>query len=86
MLISQFDHSLAIVIGINQYDNGITRLHTAANDASALAQLLKSDHGYDVRLLIDYAATKQSLLSLLNETLPQTVTPNDRVLFYPFLR
>ena len=41
---SEFVHDLAIVIGINQYDGGIAPLQSAANDATALAQLFKEKH------------------------------------------
>ncbi|WP_204141329.1 caspase family protein [Halomicronema sp. CCY15110] len=79
---SNFSHSLAIAIGVNKYANGIAPLRTATHDAQALAQLLKSEHGYDVHLLLDESATKQGLLHWLSDRLPQLVTPDDRVLFY----
>lgn len=82
MLPTIFAQNLAVVIGVNQYGNGIARLQTAAQDATALAQLLKSEHAYDVHLLVNAAATKVELLNLLCDRLPQLVTPDDRLLFY----
>lgn len=40
-----FDRSLAIVIGINQYTNGMELLRTTVADAEAIAQSLQADHG-----------------------------------------
>ncbi|MEM8503678.1 MAG: caspase family protein [Cyanobacteria bacterium P01_D01_bin.1] len=77
-----FSRSLAIVIGINQYSKSIPPLQTAVNDAQALAQLLKTEHGYEVKLLIDQAATLKQLTCLIESELPAEVTEYDRVLFY----
>jgi len=77
-----FNQNLAVVIGINRYGHGIAQLRTATKDAQALAQILKSEHGYDTYLLLDEAATRQGLLQLLHDRLLQLVTPDDRVLFY----
>lgn len=77
-----FSRSIAIAIGINQYGNGVPPLKTAANDARALTQLLKSAHGYHVLLMVDEVATRRRLHHLLRNWLPQNVTPDDRVLFY----
>jgi hypothetical protein len=37
----EIKRSLAVVIGINAYSNGIQRLETAVNDAEKLAKILK---------------------------------------------
>jgi hypothetical protein len=37
---ADFTHSLALLIGIDAYGNGIPRLTTAVNDATKLAELL----------------------------------------------
>jgi len=39
---ANFDRNLAVVIGIDQYQNGIARLNTAKPDAEKLAELLES--------------------------------------------
>jgi len=38
-----FKRSLAVVLGINEYCNGIPRLRTAVADTNALADLLEDD-------------------------------------------
>jgi WD40 repeat protein len=90
-----FNRNLAVIIGINNYKNGIPPLDTAASDASELARILKEDLGepdrYDVRLLLNDAANHDELKRLIqafeNKTIPFEqqnikVTENDRVLFY----
>ncbi|NEZ55385.1 eIF2A-related protein [Adonisia turfae] len=81
MPIAAFSRSLAVIIGINHYANGISQLKTATHDARVLAQQLKYEHGYAVDLLVDKAATKEAILHLLKE-LSKTITENDRLLFY----
>jgi len=78
----QFSQSLAVVIGINQYSRGIPELLTAVNDAKAIAQLLQDEQGYNVKLLINEAATLVNLLKVLKDDLSSEVSANDRVLFY----
>jgi len=77
-----FARSIAVVIGIDHYANGIPELRTAVNDARRLGQLLGADHGYDVIAILDADATQERLARLLTKELPGTVTPDDRVLFY----
>ena len=77
-----FARSLAYIIGIDRYGNGIPRLRSAVNDARRLAEILDKDHGYQVQLLTDDGATRAALDTLLGETLPQTVTSGDRLLLY----
>jgi WD40 repeat protein/cytoskeletal protein RodZ len=82
MSASQFTQNLAIIVGINQYSNGISTLQTATNDAHQLAHLLRVEHGYEVQLLLDQASTRKNLLSFLEQVLPQVVSADDRILFY----
>ncbi|MEM9088155.1 MAG: caspase family protein [Cyanobacteria bacterium P01_F01_bin.53] len=77
-----FDRSLAVVIGINQYENGIAPLRTAVADAEATAESLQSNHGYDVITLLDDNAELTNLRTLLQETLPAQVTADSRLVFY----
>jgi hypothetical protein len=77
-----FSRNLAIVIGINQYENGIFPLQTAVNDAKELARILEQEHGYQVRLLLDREVTLRNLNHLLEEILSKKVGSNDRVFFY----
>lgn len=79
---SEFSHNLALVIGINNYSNGISPLQNAANDAKQLVQVLREQHGYQVWLCLDEIATLSNLNELLWKTLPEQVHSDDRLLFY----
>ncbi|MBX3014388.1 MAG: caspase family protein [Caldilineaceae bacterium] len=78
---AEFQQSLAVVIGINAYQQGIPPLRTARADAEQLAHLLATQHGYQVELLVDQVTVPQ-LLQLLQHALPQRVGPQDRLLVY----
>jgi WD40 repeat protein len=79
----KFSRSLAVVIGIDQYRNGITTLQTATNDAREIARLLEQEHKYDrVWLLLDEKASLQGLQQILDQLLAEHVRENDRLLFY----
>ena len=75
-----FAHSLAIVIGIDQYGNGIPQLSTPVNDSRHLAQLLYDQMGYDVIHLTE--PTKLDLIELFSKELPALVIPRIEVLVY----
>ncbi|WP_420456327.1 caspase family protein [Rubrivirga sp.] len=77
-----FRQSVAVVIGIDAYGNGVPPLRTAANDARRLAQVLADDHGYNVHLMLDEAASCEAITRLLADELAHAVGPEDRVLFY----
>ena len=79
---SEFSRNLAVVIGINQYESGIPPLATAVNDAKKLKEILQQKHEYEVTMLLDREATLQNIQYLLEDTLPQAVTTDDRLLFY----
>ena len=68
---TNFTHSLAVVIGINAYANGIPRLTTAVNDATRLAELLRDAHGYETILLTEpetnQPVTRARLAALFTE-------------------
>ena len=78
---SEFTASHAVVIGINDYTNGIPRLSTATNDARRLAEILHNDHAYAVELLVE-GVTRARLVDLFTQTLPQQVSKDDRLLVY----
>ncbi|MFM7578970.1 MAG: caspase family protein, partial [Microcystaceae cyanobacterium] len=81
---STFNLNLAVVIGINNYDNGIPRLGTAQQDAEAIAAILKNDYKYQVHLLTDSQATGQALKNCLETELPTTLEKDkpSRLVFY----
>jgi WD40 repeat protein len=78
----EFNRSIAIVVGIDQYQNGIPPLKTAVADAHDISQVLRIDHGYQSGLLTNGQATLAVLRSLLTEKLPAYIQPDDRLLFY----
>ncbi|WP_027250077.1 nSTAND1 domain-containing NTPase [Planktothrix agardhii] len=79
---SNFQHSYALVIGINNYNNGISSLKTAVSDATEIAHILESKHGYTVTLLVDNAATLSQIRQVLETELPSQIQKGDRFLFY----
>lgn len=74
-----FKTSHALIIGINDYSNGITPLTTAINDAQHLATILEIDHGYNVHLVVE-DVSKARLQRLLTKELQ--IAENDRLLLY----
>ena len=82
MTVEKFQYSLAVVIGIDDYRNGVPSLKTPVNDAQTLATILKDRHGYDVKLLLNEEANGTALRDLLETELPQRLTKDDRLLFY----
>ncbi|PSN14247.1 hypothetical protein C7293_12545 [filamentous cyanobacterium CCT1] len=77
-----FGQSLAVVVGINQYQHGIAPLATAMTDAKAIAHILKEYHDYQVFSLIDEEATLSKLKELFQASLPSLVQPGDRLFVY----
>ena len=76
-----FTRSIARIVGIADYANGIPRLTTPTADAEQLAEILRSKHGYEVKVLLN--ATRDELLHLFEQELPQQgLTDKDRLLFY----
>ena len=87
---NEFDRSLAVVIGINEYHNGIAHLKTAVPDAIASAEILKETYKYelvdsdlDSGAIVNQDATKDKLKTLLIDILPNKIKPTkgDRLLF-----
>lgn len=78
----EFARNMAVVIGINNYQNGISPLQNAVNDAKKLIEILRDRHGYQVEEYLDGQATLDNLNKLLEQTLPRQVESGDRLLFY----
>ncbi len=88
---SEFARSLAVVIGINEYQNGIARLNTAVPDAVAIASILQDSYQYQLvhphfktGVIVNRYATKELLKSLFTDLLPNKIKPtkSDRLLIY----
>ena len=71
----------AFIIGINAYENNISPLKTAVNDAKRLAEVLQQQHHFEVHSPLLNARGAQ-IRELLQTTMRQVVGNDDRVLFY----
>jgi uncharacterized caspase-like protein len=74
-----FGNYHALVLGNNQYSEGLTPLQSAQPDAQAIAAMLDSQYNYDVFLLLN--ATRSQMLNALN-VYKQNLTENDNLLIY----
>ncbi|GAA6621022.1 caspase family protein [Scytonema sp. NUACC26] len=86
-----FKRNLAVIIGINEYSNGIPPLTTPVADAEKLANTLQESYQYQVKTLLNSQATLSGLHSLLadfkNKRFPVgdttvEVQQSDRIIFY----
>ena len=82
MSVLDFDNSLAVVVGIDQYGDGISPLRTAVADARAIAQTLGKEHTYTVISLLNEQAQLASLRTLIQVTLPNQLTAKSRLIIY----
>src|ERR1700678_175133 len=76
-----FRKSHAVVIGIDEYGQGIPSLRTAVNDAARIAKVLEKDYGYAVRVLTENASLA-NLRAIFVETWPRGVEDGHRLLVY----
>jgi hypothetical protein len=76
-----FDRSVALLVGIDRYRNGVPELKSAVADAEVLADALKLAHGFEATVLKNEQATLGNLRSTL-EGLETEIGDNDRALFY----
>ncbi len=75
-------HNYALIIGINAYNPAALRpLKMALNDARAVAQTLRNDYGFDIKLLIDDAAGRDQIIGALNDY-RRRLTEDDSLLIY----
>jgi uncharacterized caspase-like protein len=75
---NEFRRNFAVIIGINQYQNGIRELETAVPDALKLAQIIAKQHQalkqeyqlqnkYEVKLILNKRATLNQLKQLITD-------------------
>jgi len=76
-----FTRSLAVLVAIDNYENGVPVLRTPVSDAEELANVLRRDQGFEAEVWRDQQATLEGLRRLLAD-LPKRVSNNDRVIFY----
>ena len=71
-----FTRSLAIVIGINKHQDGITRIKTVVPDVVAIARILQDSSPYQlVHLSSGIDAIGDRLKSLFTKVLPKRSKP-----------
>ena len=75
-----FDKDVAIVVGIDDYGGQWPTLRYAVADARRVAGFLDGQ-GYDVTLLLDAGATRESILDAFRQA-AMTLGDDDRLLFY----
>jgi tetratricopeptide (TPR) repeat protein len=76
-----YGKSVAVVIGINDYENW-PGLEFATADANAVKAVLENSGFDEIIMILDKEATQRRILSELFDNLPKMVGRNDRVLFY----
>jgi hypothetical protein len=76
-----FRRSLAFLIAIDGYGNGVPELRSPVADAKGLAEVLRQDHGFETEVVANEQATLAGVREFLAH-LPNRVGSDDRVLFY----
>ena len=76
-----YSRSVAVIIGINQYEKW-PGLEFATADARAVKAVLENSGFDEIVMILDGEATQRRILTELFDKLPKTVEHNDRVLFY----
>lgn len=82
-LSTEYNHSLAVVVGVNAYSN-LSPLQGAANDAASVADVLRDEFGFasqHVFLLLDQYATRGEIIDRL-EVVARMAQLDDRVVFF----
>jgi uncharacterized caspase-like protein len=77
---SPYNQSYAVIIGINAYEK-LPSLEYAVKDARAMEEKLKS-LGFQTTTLLNQYATRDKIVTILGEELPQKVQNNDRVIVF----
>ena len=77
-----YDHSYALVVGIDKYPSSKwPKLGYARKDAEAMASFLRSQ-GFEVITLLDAQATKTAIIARMQNDLARRIKKDDRVLFF----
>jgi Caspase domain/Domain of unknown function (DUF4384) len=76
---------LALLVGINKYENGMNPLNGCLNDVLLQKNLLIHRFGFnpnDIKILIDGQATRQGILTAFEQHLINQAKPGDTVVFH----
>jgi caspase domain-containing protein len=76
-----YRRKIALVVGIDRYENGIRPLDYAVDDARAVGQLLESKLGFKVRYLLNEQARREGLINAIIGLHDQTGR-DDQLLFF----
>ena len=76
-----YEHSYALIIGVNEYTHGWPKLESARHDAELMEKELKR-RGFKVFVLYDEKATKRNILRVLQTELPPLIKEKDRLIIY----
>lgn len=81
--LAPFDRSIAVIVGIGEYDGAYNDLTGRVDDAKRMRNFLLDEAGFDtVLVLTDRAASRLRIERLMGEILPAVVGPDDRLLFH----
>ena len=81
--LAPFDLSIAVIVGIGEYDGVYNDLAGRVDDARRMRDFLLEEANFDtVVVLTDRAATRLRIERLMGEVLPALVGPDDRLLFH----
>ncbi len=72
----------ALVIGIDAYTDGIAPLQSAVQDATVVAELLQTEHGYSVTTMLNEQASGRAIERFLRESLPAKLSGESAFLLY----
>lgn len=70
----------ALIIGIDRYQQ-LPKLENAANDAAMVDNVLREKYGFETRLLLNEEASRDAIMSALND-LRRQLTEEDNLLIY----
>lgn len=76
-----FRRSVAILVAIDRYENGVPPLRTPVGDADELAKVLSEEHFFETEIIVNEEAKAESLRARLL-ALQSQISEDDRVVFY----
>lgn len=85
VLAQSTSRKIALLVGINQYDDGLPQLQGCVNDVNLQKELLVYRFGFnpkDILIVTDAQATRQGILTAFEEHLIKQAKPNDVVVFH----
>lgn len=79
----KFNRSVAVIVAISEYTGDFENLASPERDAQRVKEFLLDEAGFDeVWMLVDDEATSSNINTLMTQTIPSVVGPDDRLLVY----